>query len=98
MTTNHSSIYFTSSKNYWDFTNIHGFEKKQVREIIWEKYHIYMHEDDILSKKYNMGYNSFLRKYNSLKQHSSMERNEDIIRWKRIMDILAEYDAFLNRL
>jgi hypothetical protein len=45
-----------------------------------------------------MGYNSFLRKYNSLKQHSSMERNEDIIRWKRIMDILAEYDAFLNRL
>jgi hypothetical protein len=98
MTTNESPVYFTSSKNYWDFTNIHAFEKKQAMDIVWQKILIYYHEDEIFRKKYKMSFYNFLLKFNSLNYYSMMERNEDALKWKKISDVLDEYNNILNNL
>ena len=67
-------------------------------DIIWQKTLIYYYEDEIFRKKYKMSFYNFLLKFNSLTHYSILERNEDSLKWKKISDILKEYNNILNNL
>ena len=75
----------------WGFATVQHFANEQAKNILQQKMAYYKSKVDFFEQKYALNFVEFCEKFDEIKNHSLLEKEDDSLHWETAIDVLKSY-------
>ncbi len=75
----------------WGFATVQHFANEQAKNILQQKMAYYKSKVDFFEQKYTLNFVEFCKKFDEIKNHSLLEKEDDSLHWETAIDVIESY-------